>query len=496
MNFNEIPDDVWIEIFENIHDPSSLAPVVRTCRRFRDLATKPFLREIRWGKQLSTARNIEAWKDGYKNLLALPRKLTLSIPFDTHSLRSNFHVHPEDRDIYDTLHFQIPFFTGLHELVFDNTSISPLTYSILALLPGLRYLSVTNCKFLQLHTSSEDHSSHNNAHTIELFPFETLPITHLSLHKISMPSENGYNSLHPLHLMTAANLTSLSLTWNANNSLIYSTKGWQHPKLTHLGVVMPLFTRDLIDSLVSFVQNCPQGPRIELCIDRHNLSDQQIGSVHFPLRGVVSYKGPLPLAMFTGLRLRSPLRDHMGPATLTQLVMNEPLELRGLLSGLENLPRCLKTLDLQVRGWDIELLFAVRALFPGIRSLIVRYGKGTFSPDFLVTLGSDILFDLKSLHTIKLLLDRSCVVTSRQLSTLHQSYFSNPFALPIEVEDEEMPDVEPISSIPMLEPAELKDYLIGWNRYCKSLRLVQLSTVTAWQRRFEGDRWVEKRPVC
>ena len=44
-----------------------------------------------------------------------------------------------------------------------------------------------------------------------------------------------------------------------------------------------------------------------------------------------------------------------------------------------------------------------------------------------------------------------------------------------------------------LEHSDLGDYLVGWNRYCRSLRHVQLAWGSWWERKFEGDRWVEKR---
>ena len=91
MRFREIPDDVWIEIFENISEPPTLACLVRTCRRFQDLAKKPLLREIRWFQPVSTIRNIDSWRSGYKDLVSLPRKLTLSLVFDT-TARNHAHT--------------------------------------------------------------------------------------------------------------------------------------------------------------------------------------------------------------------------------------------------------------------------------------------------------------------------------------------------------------------------------------------------------------------
>ena len=44
----------------------------------------------------------------------------------------------------------------------------------------------------------------------------------------------------------------------------------------------------------------------------------------------------------------------------------------------------------------------------------------------------------------------------------------------------------------MLEEADLRDYLIGWNRYCTNLRCVQVNKEVLWERRFVGDKWVER----
>lgn len=48
------------------------------------------------------------------------------------------------------------------------------------------------------------------------------------------------------------------------------------------------------------------------------------------------------------------------------------------------------------------------------------------------------------------------------------------------------------SSIPAspLSQAELGDYLIGWSRYCPSLRVVQIDHRWWWERRFAGDPWI------
>ena len=82
MDFDDIPDDVWITILEYVADSSVLAILVRTCQRFHLLASKPLLRKLKWMKPESTQRNLEAWQDIYRNVVSLPYKVTIGVPFD------------------------------------------------------------------------------------------------------------------------------------------------------------------------------------------------------------------------------------------------------------------------------------------------------------------------------------------------------------------------------------------------------------------------------
>ena len=89
--------------------------------------------------------------------------------------------------------------------------------------------------------------------------------------------------------------------------------------------------------------------------------------------------------------------------------------------------------------------------------------------------------------------DESCILNFRQLSTLHQGYFATHVHYPAPIDNEE-PEPEPTDmmvSTSALDYSDLGDYLMGWNRYCKSLRFVQVDPLRAWERRFEGDVWRE-----
>ncbi|KDR66988.1 hypothetical protein GALMADRAFT_258650 [Galerina marginata CBS 339.88] len=515
MDFDTISDDVWIDIFEWVSSPAQLSVLMQTCRRFRCLAFAPLLRDLHWIKPESTLPHLEAWKGVYRDMTPLPRKLTLEVPFDFKMLRrSSAHVLTPEMKLYDMIHSRIPSFTSLIELVLDGTLILPYTYSVIGAVPTLRSLSIINCTFARVQTpfAQDDTplfqvtSISQQQPTDPPFPYDTLPITHLSLHNPKLAVNDEYGHSH-LHLITAANLSSLSITWTAPLASFYLQRRWRLDALTELDVVMPVLTRDLADSLVEFVLYCSLEPRIQLCIERHTLSDQQIATVNFPLRGVWSYKGPLLLASFSAPRQRRVATNggnglNEPQSTVTRVVMTEPLDLGGLLEGLENLPLCLEMLEIQIRKWDIELLFAIRKLFPGIRSLVIRYGKGLFPPNFFITLGANILFDLEHLQTLKLINDPACLTTTRPVQLPNTPFINTLLAahpppqtfmltdhLHADDADEDglWCDLGPI---PILDHDDMKDYLLGWNRYCKRLRHVQLDVLTCWRRQFEGDQWV------
>lgn len=82
MNSDDIPDDIWFNIFELINSSATIAALVRTSHRFHDLGIKVLLRELRWVEEVSTANNINAWKLYNVDMLNLPRKLTLGVAFD------------------------------------------------------------------------------------------------------------------------------------------------------------------------------------------------------------------------------------------------------------------------------------------------------------------------------------------------------------------------------------------------------------------------------
>lgn len=106
----------------------------------------------------------------------------------------------------------------------------------------------------------------------------------------------------------------------------------------------------------------------------------------------------------------------------------------------------------------------------------------------MVMLGSDILPDLKQLRTLRLSMDANCIPPQPPVD--YNAYFLMHALNQQPSEEETSSPGDAISTL--FDPADLKDYLVGWNRYCPKLRTVQLTSVSIWRRRFEGDPWVEK----
>jgi len=107
----------------------------------------------------------------------------------------------------------------------------------------------------------------------------------------------------------------------------------------------------------------------------------------------------------------------------------------------------------------------------------------------MVVLGSVILPDLKQLRSLRLSMDINCIPL--KLPTDCNGYFLlHTLNNQQPAEDEHQLPSDAFSTL--FDPTDLKDYLVGWSRYCPKLRTIQLTSVAVWHRRFEGDSWIEK----
>ncbi|KAJ3571460.1 hypothetical protein NP233_g3745 [Leucocoprinus birnbaumii] len=484
-----IPADIWITIFEAIDDPAHLAQVVLTCRKFNQLGTKTLLKHLLWTKEDPTRRNLADWNSVHSDLFFLPRRLKLGISFDgflfsgpmalevsCNSTAAEYHIlthaqfSPANR-LFDAVIQQISRFTMLEELILSRTNVTPIIYQLVASLPKLRLLDITACTFL-----TQDPVGISPLPDTEI----TSNITQLILQNNTPSRDQPSPDIgdHPLHRLAGPSLRSLTITWSPTSSLLFGTQRWKLPNLLELNLHVALLTRDMMDSAVEFVHNCTAGPRVSLRVNKHNVPDNQISSTSVPMHGLKSFWGPLPVVgMFAG-----------SSSEVEHVTVTESLEITHLLTGLERLSKNIRTLDLQLRKYDNEVLFAIRQLFPDVQSVAIRFGKGSLPENIMVMLGSDILPDLKQLRTLKLSMDANCIPP--QPPADYNAYFLLHALSQQPAEDE--PQTPSDASTTLFDPADLKDYLVGWNRYCPRLRTVQLTSVSVWHRRFEGDPWLEK----
>lgn len=84
---------------------------------------------------------------------------------------------------------------------------------------------------------------------------------------------------------------------------------------------------------------------------------------------------------------------------------------------------------------------------------------------------------------------------SSSFSTFRSSVSSNSQRPSVFAKKQDRTEKRESKSSDSFEPAsplsqsELGDYLVGWNRYCPSLRTVQIDRRWWWERRFVGDPW-------
>ncbi len=105
-----------------------------------------------------------------------------------------------------------------------------------------------------------------------------------------------------------------------------------------------------------------------------------------------------------------------------------------------------------------------------------------FAKNIMTMLSSNFLPHLQQLRVLRLCNDINCIPP--QLPFDYFAFFLKQALNQPHSEDDAV-------SI-LFDPADLKDYLGGWNRYCPRLRTVQLTSVSLWHRQLEGDPWVER----
>ncbi|KAI0088936.1 hypothetical protein BDY19DRAFT_890217 [Irpex rosettiformis] len=490
-SIKQVPAELWMYMFELMDSPKDLSNVLRTCRSFHNYAIRALHRSIIWKQPAASAHNLPFWGDDTEVLLNNVQSLDLHVSSLPDRAPGNFvdvggwatieyyKVLQEwaTPTLYGALMKRLTSFTRLHTLRLQDLFFTDTLFDALHMLPGLRTLHIQNCFFPRRQdVTARDHS--------------TLPITSLTLVHIrrqvlrggrrgedenNMFVEMDEDISYALDIASAHNLRTLRVDSTADVfALVYRKRdhgaySFKIPEsLTHLYVMRKRAVRNIIQPLYhseqlfpvaaySVMERCPTLQTISLGypLPKHH---------SFPKRDSIPNLSQCEGGLDTIAALASgrPLR------ALSILRSDAPTE--GILETLGRLGQehpNLRMLKVHCKNWDIEILEAITQLFPRLQKLSLTYDEPhpgrPWEQDTIVSFGPHYLHRLEHLHTVEIF-DTPDDLTVKHPSFLYDDTFDSI--------DE-----------------ELRNLVIPWNRYCKSLRQVQLHAGYVMRRGYEGAPW-------
>ncbi|KAI0826317.1 hypothetical protein BC629DRAFT_1729847 [Irpex lacteus] len=535
-SIKQVPAEIWMYMFELMDSPRDLGNVLRTCRSFHNYAIRALHRSIIWKQPTAAAHNLPFWDDEAEVLLNNVQSLELHIsalpdrapghfvdvggwaftrldtdphfqypegpwveedPHDIHNLpimRTIEYYKVFQRwatpALYNQLMNRLTSFTKLHTLRLQDLFFTDDLFGALHMLPGLRTLHIQNCFFPRRQDiTARDHSA---------LPITSLTLVHIRRQVLrggrrgedenNMFVEMDEDISYALDIASAHNLRTLRVDSTADVfALVYRKRdhgaySFKIPEnLTHFSSLLPP------TPLWSAARH---SKRYHWAILSLNITHSQTRFYSKPhtVRRWLGYD--------RGLGVGSPLR------ALSILRSDAPTE--GILETLGRLGQehpNLEMLKIHCKNWDIEILEAITQLFPRLRKLSLTYDEPhpnrpweqadywarlhhqtgyetaadarahsdqSTSPqrpdeDTVVSFGPHYLYRLQHLHTVEIF------DTPDDLSVKHPSFLY----------DKTFDSVD----------EELRNLVIPWNRYCKSLRRVQLHAGYVMHRGYEGAPW-------
>ncbi|KAI0695030.1 hypothetical protein BC835DRAFT_986343 [Cytidiella melzeri] len=414
--------------------------------------------------------------------------------------------------LYAALVARLTSFTKLHTLRLQNLFFTDELLGALHILPGLRTLHIESCFFpRRQNVTARDYSK--------------LPITSLTMvnlrRQVLRGGHHGEDENHifaemdedinyALDIASAHNLRTLRVDSTADVfALVYRKRdhgaySYKIPEqLTHLYVmrkrtvrntVQPMFHSEQLFPIAAYavMERCPTLTTVSL---GYPLPKHHTFPKHDSLPNLTHCEGSLDTiaALATGRPLRA------------LNILRSDAATEGILETLARLSQehvNLQMLSIHCKTWDLEILDAITQLFPGLRKLRVTFdarkvckpwdqvefwarigsrtpsyelaedmpsqqdhANGQQSPDedTIVSFGPHYLYRLQDLNTVEI------------------------FAIPFEGTVDHPPFLFD-STFESIDE-ELRNLVIPWNRYCKSLRKVQLYSGYVLQRGYEGGTW-------
>ncbi|OSX63772.1 hypothetical protein POSPLADRAFT_1033279 [Postia placenta MAD-698-R-SB12] len=497
MDAKHIPPELWMEIFEQLPLPSDLYNIMRTSKWFCDLAVRAIHRHVIWKTPHTVAHNLPLWKvhkgmEGFVHTLELGvttlppgisgpvvdiagRSVWRQGHGEAHETYIDYEVdllNYASNPLYTAMMNQVSMFTNIEDLTFSGVLLANEHYKIIHNLPRLRTLRIESC------TVGRDASNHNH---------RRLPITDLLLYNLrrQMSDRDPQAELHAFE--NVKNLLTLALAPGLRTIRVDSSADiFKHvfsgpaaearnhtipPHLERLYILRrPGTQRSRFiagdtaphPEAASFQSFLARASTITTYSTFQALSMQQMPPSVLPaLRcfsgPVESMHGVLPGRPIEAVQL---LQCTQGQQPQQGLQTNRD----GItaLTTIKNTNPDLRMLSLQFTTWDDEIVHAATALFNNLYRLKITYEVGGPSEATISGLGAELLCKMPCLHTLQ-------IYTAVPQVTSKGDHHYDPTYSSIE--------------------EELCDLLIPWNKFCPTLREVQLHPEYTMRRGFDGGPW-------
>ncbi|KZT07883.1 uncharacterized protein LAESUDRAFT_650157 [Laetiporus sulphureus 93-53] len=494
MNSEAVPAEIWIEIFQLLSLPSDLYSVMRSCKRFHDLAIRSIHRHVIWRTPEQMAHNLPVW-DANEGMHLATRTLELGVsllpghcsgfvvdfgglPIHMRSRERNFlrSQFPEQQsyaspNLHRAMLQRITSFGNLENLTFYGLLLTPEHFKLIHALPLLRALHVDSCVV----------PCRSTAQTLS---HQTLPITELALLNLRRRGPDPHGELlieedmmHVLTLSLAQNLRTLRVDSTADVfKYVFSVPSWGAQ--TNANEIPPHLERLYI-----------QRKRLVLpsIAGESAFPDSNLYSFLSRARSLTTYSTYHPTPHHQHLRPGTLplLRCYSGPVeSIAGILPNRPIVALQLLqcthgqyglhnhrdgiSALTNIATAfpdLQMLSVEFSTWDDEIMHAICSLFHKLRRLKITYEHGGPSEMTMVTMGPEFLARFPEMHKL-------------QIYATPQHDIRKP-AHPPFLFDASFDSIE----------EELRNLVIPWNRWCPALREVQLSSGYVMRRGYDGGVW-------
>ncbi|KIK55013.1 hypothetical protein GYMLUDRAFT_62806 [Collybiopsis luxurians FD-317 M1] len=244
--FKELPDLLWIHVFEQLTRSRDRYHVVQTCRKFYLLGLRELYSQLSFRHMSQFLDNVSFWEDRKDDMVSAPRSISVHGSFLSLSgrelfLRSNLAAAEGGTraflQIPATFMQRLTIFPNIREMIFDGISLPFEFYQFLFLFPNLRELAVTNCTFPRCPAPTELRSSPPSRARTQSFLFEDLPVTSLRLlgnkwyiNRSSamfsavgslLTSQDDVDYYNFLHIALAKDLHTLHTNWNLQTATFF-----------------------------------------------------------------------------------------------------------------------------------------------------------------------------------------------------------------------------------------------------------------------------------